>query len=406
MAEGQLSGVKVIEVCSLVAGPNCAKYFADAGAEVIKVEPPEGDEARRRGPFKGDIPDPELSALFLFNNTNKKSVTLNLELPAGREIFKKLVADADILVEDLPPGEMKRMGLDYETLKGTNPGLIMASITPFGQDGPYAGYKAYPLNTFHASGAGYLLPAGSPDGSREPVKAASYLGEYDAGACAAFAVLAAYFWREFGGGTGQYIDLSKQEAEMTIERQNLIRFYEYGKSVTRIKANLVRDTHDTMLRCRDGNYVKVVLNPSKMWEGVCRALGSPDWTKEEQFSDNNLRVTNFDALNAHLCEEALKYDAEDLFLRIQAEGTACAPVCSAEAVYRSPQSAARDFFVDIDHPKAGRHRYPGLPYKLKNPVPTDNAGAPLLGQHNEDVYGGRLGYSSEELAALKASGVL
>ncbi|MDR0875530.1 MAG: CoA transferase [Clostridiales Family XIII bacterium] len=406
MVKGPLNGVKVIEYCSFVAGPNCTKYFSDVGAEVIKIETPEGDEARRRGPFLGDDPNPELSGLFLYNNTNKLGVTLNLESPSGRDIFKKLIADADILVEDQAPGAMQRMGLDYEALKQVNPGLIMASITPFGQDGPYRDYKAYYLNTFHASGAGYLLPAGSPNADREPVKGGGYLGEYDIGACAAFGILGAYYWRRYAGGTGQHIDISKQEAEMTIERQNLIRYYEYGKSVTRVKANLVRDTHDTMLRCRDGGYIKVVLNPGKMWDGVCKALGNPDWTKQEIFSDSNLRVENFDQLNASLCEEALKYDTEDLFLRIQAEGTACAPVCSAEQVFRSPQLKARDFFVEIDHPRAGKHLYPGLPYKVKNAPPQGNAGAPLLGQHNEEVYGGRLGYSEQELARLKETGVI
>jgi crotonobetainyl-CoA:carnitine CoA-transferase CaiB-like acyl-CoA transferase len=406
MAEGSLSGVKVIEYCSFVAGPYCTKQFSDAGAEVIKIESPEGDDARRRGPFLDDIPDQELSGLYLYNNTNKMGVTLNLESQSGRDIFKNLIVGADILVEDRAPGEMKRMGLDYETLKQTNPGLIMASITPFGQDGPYRDYKAYYLNTFHASGAGYLLPAGSPDATREPIKAGGYVGEYDAGVCAALGILAAYYWRRYAGGTGQYIDVSKQEAEMTIERQNLIRYYELGKSVTRVKSNGVRDTHDTLLRCRDGGYIKIVLNPERQWEGLCKALGNPEWTKMEIFSDNNLRVVNFAELKGYLDEETLKYDTDEFFARIQAAGTACAPVCSAEQAFHSPQFKARDYFLEIDHPRAGRRQYPGLPYKLQNAHPRNHTGAPLLGQHNEEIYCGRLGYTGQDLAKLKEAGVI
>src|SRR5580704_12223696 len=133
MAEGLLKGVKAVEYCSFVSGPYCTKLFADLGAEVIKVEKPEGDEARKRGPFLHDTPDPELSGLFLYLNTNKMGVSLNLDSPTGRDIFKKLIADTDILVEDQSPGEMERLGLNYDVLKKINPALIMASITPFGQ---------------------------------------------------------------------------------------------------------------------------------------------------------------------------------------------------------------------------------------------------------------------------------
>lgn len=402
MADGPLSGVKVIEYCSLVSGPYCTKLFADLGAEVIKVEKPEGDEARRRGPFLGDHPNTELSGLFLYNNTNKLGITLNLNSAAGRGIFRQLAAGADILVEDRPPGEMKKLGLDYETLKRLNPSLIMASIAPFGQDGPYRDYKAYCLNIYHASGAGYVLPANSPNTDREPLKGGGFVGESDAGVCASVSILGALFWRG-AGGTGQYIDISKQEAEMALERMNIVRYYELGRNPTRVKINRLRDT---LLRCRDGGYVIVVVHPDKQWKGLIEALGNPEWTKDERFGNHKTREAHFAEINALLREEALKYDAEDLFYKIQASGTACAPICSAEQVFNSPQTQARDFYVEIEHPAAGPLMYPGLPYKFSRTAPHGHQGAPLLGQHNEDVYCDRLGYSKERLVKLKEAGVI
>lgn len=402
MAAGPLSGVKVIEYCHFISGPYCTKMLADLGAEVLKIERPEGDDARRRGPYLGDNPDPELSGLFLYHNTNKRGVTLNLETAEGREIFKKLVSESDILVEDTLPGELKELGLDYEVLKELNPSLIMESITPFGQTGPYKDYKAYYLNTYHASGAGYVLPAASPNADREPIKGGGYVGESDVGVYAAVGIMGALFYRECGG-TGQYIDISKQEAMMCLERMNIVRYYMIGSSPSRVGVNRVRDT---LVQCKDGGYVIIVLYPEKQWLGIMEALGNPEWSKEEIFSTQKLRDSHFDEVKMHLREEALKYDTEELFAKIQAQGTACAPICSAEQVFNSPQTKAREFFKEIDHPKAGKLMYPGLPYKLSSMTPTDDFGAPLLGQDNADVYCGRLNYSKEDLVRFREAGVI
>jgi CoA:oxalate CoA-transferase len=400
MSEGLLSGVKVVEYCSFIAGPYCGKLFADLGAEVIKVEKPGGDEARKRGPFLNDEPDPELSGLFLYLNTNKLGVTLNLDSTTGRELFKKVIADADILVEDQPPGRMEKLGLNYDVLKKVNPRLIMASITPFGQYGPYRDYKSYYLNTYHASGAGYVLPTGSPNAEREPLRGGGYVGECDIGVNTSVAVLGALYWRRVGG-TGQYIDISKQEAEMALERVNIVRYYELGRNPNRYELSHIRDA---LLSCRDGGYVMVVLYPEKQWRGLSGALGNPEWTKDPKFQTVKSREDNFAQLKVHLREEALKYDTEELFHRVQAQGTACAFICSAEQVVNSPQMKARNFFVEVDHPRAGKLMYPGHPYIFSKTPPRNNQGAPLLGQHNELVYCNRLGYTKQDLVKLREAG--
>lgn len=403
MAKGPLTGVRVLEYCENIAGPFCSKQFSDQGADIIKIERPEGDGARRRGPFCNDEIGMEHSCCFLYNNTNKKSITLNLETQTGKEIFKHLIAETDIFIEDTMPGTFERLGLDYETLRKINLGLIMASITPYGQTGPYRDYKAYYLNTFHGCGAGYLLPADSPNTDREPIKMGGSMGESDIGICAAVGIMAAYYWREFNGGTGQYIDISKQEAEMAIERQNLALYFETGKSKKRTSNSAVRDI---LVTCGDGGCVKIVLLPENQWLGLCRALGNPEWTKQEMFSTDTKRVENYLNMKKYLQEDAQKYTAYELFEKIQAEGTACAPVCNAQQVYESPQSEVRNFFVEVDHPVAGKHPYPGIPYIASGVSVTDNFGAPLLGQHNEEILCGKLGYTKGEVAKLREAGVI
>ena len=160
MAVKALNGVKVLEYSQMVAGPYCAKLLADLGAEVIKIEQPVvGDEARKRGPFRDDVPHPERSGLFLYLNTNKQGITLDVGKDTGKQIFKELVRQSDILIEDTQPGTMSKEGIDYASLSSINPKLVVTSITPFGQNGPYRSYKTYPLNTFHSGGEGYLTPA-------------------------------------------------------------------------------------------------------------------------------------------------------------------------------------------------------------------------------------------------------
>ncbi|MGL5436506.1 MAG: CaiB/BaiF CoA transferase family protein [Lachnospiraceae bacterium] len=402
MAKGPLSGIKVIDYCSEVAGPYCAKVMADLGAEVIKVEKTGGDPARKRGPFYGNRPDPEAAIGFLYDNTNKLGVTLNIEMASGREIFKKLAADADVLIEDGAPGSLASLGLGYEDLKIINSSLVMASITAFGQDGPYRDFKAYNLNMYHASGGGYVLPANSPNAEREPLQGGGMVGQRDVGSCALVSILGALYYR-MTGGTGQYIDISKQEAEMALERMNIVRYYELGNSPTRVKINRLRDT---LMKCKDGGYVKVVLHPDKQWNGVVSALGEPEWTKMEIFSNHKEREENFEELTDYLNQESAKYGTDELFDLIQAKGTACAPICTAEQVFHSPQSDARKFYVDIDHPRTGTKKYPGIPFKMTKSVPGDYHGAPLLGEHNEQIYCERLGYSKADLVKFTEAGII
>src|SRR4030042_3803100 len=200
MTPRALEGMKIVEYCNMVSGPYCSKLLADMGAEVLKIEPPHtGDDSRRRGPFPGDIPHQEKSGLFLYLNSNKKGLTLDVKKPEGKKIFKKLVEKTDVLIEDRPPGELGALDLGYEKLKSLNPGLIMISITPYGDRGPFKDYKAYQLNTVHVSGQGYLLPIPALDMDRPPVKVGGPRSGFDVGLVAVVAVTAAFYWKVLTG---------------------------------------------------------------------------------------------------------------------------------------------------------------------------------------------------------------
>lgn len=399
----QALNIKVLELCSFAAGPYCTRLLADFGAEVIKIESPKGgDESRRQGPFPGDEPNAEASGMFLYLNTDKLGLTLNLNTADGRAIFRKLVADADVLVEDRAPGELAALGLDYESLKAINPKLIMTSITPFGQSGPYSEFKAYHLNLCHASGQGYMLPMNSTSLDREPLRGPGFSAEYDGGMSAAVATLAALFWRR-KSGQGQYIDVSKQHSTMHLERSQLRRFVDSGKSPNRTGMGRLLES---LVRCKDGNYVILILSSEKQWQGLYTAMGRPEWGQHEWFNSQAARSAHYPELKERLSEWAANYTAQEVFDLVQTEKSACAPAYTAEQFFNSPQIVARDYLVDVDHPVAGTLRYPGLPYRFMNEPKRQKRPAPLLGQHNEQILCDRLKYTKQDLVKLRQAGVI
>jgi len=402
MPEQGLSYLKVLESCNLVSGPYCTKLLADLGAEVIKVEPPGvGDEARRRGPFLEDIPHPERSGLYLYLNTNKLGITLDVRTSAGRSILRELIEQTDIFVEDNPPAVMEELGLAYEDLKQINPRLVMTSITPFGQTGPYRDYKAYELNSVHAGGEGYLLPMQSPDLDREPVKGGGLVGGCICGLSASLATLAAAYSMA-ATGVGQHIDVSKQDVMMTMVGLDIAMFANLGIRRNRSRWPVLMPTP---MKCRDGYIMVSVLN-DREWGDLVEFMGNPSWAKDERFNTWLGRHIYSDEINPRVEECLRQSKKEDLFHQLQAKAISAAPVNTAEEAVKSPQLDHRGFFSEIDHPEAGRLKYPTAPYKFsKTPWRAERA-APLLGQHNEPVYCGRLGYDKEDLVRLRESGII
>jgi crotonobetainyl-CoA:carnitine CoA-transferase CaiB-like acyl-CoA transferase len=400
MAETALEGVRVLEYCQMISGPYCGKLLADLGAEVIKVEePPAGDAARTRGPFPNDVPHPEKSGLFLYLNTNKLGITLNLGTASGRQVFQRLTEQADVLLEDRPPGEMAKLGLDYASLSAINPRLIVTSITPFGQTGPYRDYGGYHLNLYHGSGHSSFFYVAPRERRKEPpVVAGGQLGDYDGGLSAAVATLAALFVR-LATGQGQHIDISKFEALLALERVAVGGF---------------ANTPDPppwpgmvggLLPCRDG-YVVITAVQSHQWQALMELMGNPAWAQDEKCRDEATRAQHRDEIQPLLEEWMAQHPKEELYHKGQALGVPIGPVCTAAEIANWPQARQRDFFAEVEHPQAGRLEYPTAAYKMSETPWRAERAAPLLGEHNEQIYCGRLGYSREQLAEMAADGTI
>lgn len=401
MSEAIFAGVKVLEHCELVSGPYCAKLLADLGAETIKIEKPNtGDEARRRGPFLHDIPHPERSGLFLYLNTNKLGITLNLETSTGKRLFIELVKNTDILVEDTAPGTMEYLGLGYDTLSEVNPSLIMTSITPYGQTGPYRGYKAHHLNIYHISGQAHFSYTEKRRPNQPPLRGGGYIGDYDAGLSGAVATVAALYKRNLSG-IGQHIDVSKEEALISLDRVDIGAFTNDAVAAMKRRRGMLGG----LMRCKDG-YVIIVAPQQHQWEALVKLMGNPEWAQGEKCKDEFVRAENADELQPLIEEWMLQHTRDEIYHRGQSFSCPVGAVNSAADVFNSPQMNARGFFVEIDHPEAGKLRYPSAPYKLSETPWQVSRAASLLGEHNLEVYCGRLGYSTEELAEMKASGII
>lgn len=403
MSDRCLGHLKVLELCNLVTGPYCAKLLADLGAEVIKVEPPGvGDDARGRGPFLHDTPDPELSGLFLYLNTNKLGITLDVSTTTGRALFLDLVKQVDVLVEDNARAVMEQLRLTYEDLRQVNPKLIMTSITPFGETGPYRRYKSYQLNGYHSGGEGYLLPTMSPDLSREPLRGGDLVGDCVCGLSAAIATLAAVYCSR-ASGQGQHIDVSKQDVLVTTVQLDVAMFANMGIVRDRLKRPLLMPLP---MRCRDDGYLMMSALTDREWKSVVEFMGDPQWAQDEGFGQWLSRHISGDQINPHMEEFVRQHDRDDLFHRLQANAIAAVPVNTSEDLVKSPQMEARGFFTEVDHAKTGKLKYPTAAYRLsETPCELERA-APLLGEHNELVYCERLGYDKRDLVAMRESGVI
>lgn len=397
-----LEGVRVVEVADLVAGPFCARLLGDFGADVTKIEPPGvGDSARRRGPFYHDVPHPDRSALFMYVNTNKRSVTLDIASAQGREIFRRLIADADILVTDRSPRETNALGLTYKHLKKVNPRLIAVAVTPFGLTGPRKDYKAHPMNVYHAGGDGYLLQSGEAYLDRAPIKAAGMAGEYQGGWNAASAALIALYARNFSG-VGQQVDVSKQEALMGLNRMILGRYPNEG--VVEQRASRHYDFLG-IFPCRDGHMIIMAFDDHH-WKTLADLVGRPDWKTDPEYGNRGARTRHRKDINAYMTEWLKDKSGSELYHKWQKAHCPVGWFASPEDVVKSEQLKARNFFTTLDHPGIGPLVMPSVPYQFSGTPAAYERSAPSLGQDNEAVFCQRLGIPREEMTQLREAGVI
>jgi crotonobetainyl-CoA:carnitine CoA-transferase CaiB-like acyl-CoA transferase len=374
-----LEGVKVVELGHMVSAAYTTKLMADLGADVIKVEEPDGDHARQRGPFPGGARDPERSGLFLALNTNKRGLTLDLH--KEHETLHRLVAWADVLVHNYPPPRMAELGINYQTFYEINPRLVMCSITPFGLTGPHKDYKSHELTMAHGGGWAWLSPGGSDRADLPPLKAAGHQADFQGSLAAATATLAAYY-QALQTGRGEHIDFSVQAYVASFLEHHFISYAALG----RINSRLGRRLQDPwgIFACQDGD-IFVAVAEEDQWQRLCALMGNPEWSKSDVFNDFMQRSKNQHLLKPHLQEWIAQWRVMDLFHAGQEQRICFAPVLTMAQMAAQEQLQSRRFFVEVTHPRAGTLSHLGAPYQLHEPWWRIRRPAPLIGEHNIEV---------------------
>lgn len=401
MAGGALNGVRIVEFADMVSGPYCGKLLADMGANVVKVEPPEGDPARQCGPFPKGRPDREQSALFLYNNTSKRGVTLNLDRAEGVEVLRRFVKWADVLIDNHPPQRLESLGLGWEVMKSLNPMLVYTSITPYGRNGPRAGVRGDELTLIHAGGLGNLLPSRSVDISRAPVKMGGYPVGYHGGLVAALATMGVLFGRG-RAGCGRMIDISLQEVILALTRVEVARVRYHGMAWSRVPD---RPPALGRMKTSDG-YIIVAATEDHHFRALVELMGNPEWAAGPEWNSMAYRTHHLMEIAPMLDEWMLQQRKDDVHHRGSRKGIPMGPVNSAKDLVENEQYTARHYFVAVEHPKAGWQQYAGWPYQMSATPPRVSRPAPRLGQHNQEVLCSELGYSPEEFEHLQRQGAM
>lgn len=386
-----LAGVKVIDISNHLAAPTAAMYLADFGAEVIKFERPGiGDELRRWGNAKDGV-----GLYFKVINRGKKSVTVDLHTPTGVEILKRLVKDADVVLENYRTGTLKKWGIDYDVLSAINPALVMLKISGFGQTGPHRRRPGF--GTLAEAYAGYAHITGESDG--RPLLPGFGLGDASTGLMGAFLIMVALHESK-ANGRGQVIDLALYETLYTLIGPHVVDFDQLGIVQQRAGSRLPFTAPRNTYRTRDDKWVAVAGSTQAVFERICVALEIPQLAADPLFADNRARLRNVDALDRHVQEAVSQFDLADLLVRFERSDAAVAPVYDVAQTFADPHFIARENVVAVpDEELGGPIRMQNVVGKLsRTPGRVRHAG-PKLGQHNQEILVDQLGFTAEELRA-------
>ena len=391
---GPLSGLVVVELTNVMAGPVGGLLLADMGAEVVKVERlPGGDDTRRAIP-------PEIqgeSATFMIVNRNKRGIAVDLKHPDGLQVVRRLIDKADVVIENFRPGTMEKLGLGYDVLRASNPALIYCKITGFGLNGPYAKRAGYDLIAQGMSGIMSLTGEGP---GRPPIKVGVPIGDVTAGILASTGVLAAYIER-LRTGEGQYVDTSLYEASLVHTYWQVAMAFATGESAGPMgSAHPVAAPYQA-IPTQDG-WINIGAVSQATWVGMTRVLQLEHLLEDERFASNRERMANRDLLIA-IISEAMRSNTTDYWVeKFEQAGVPAGPVRKIKDMLEDPQTLARDMVIEVDHPVAGPVQALGLPIKFSHGNGVTRRGAPQYGEHTAEVLQ-ELGYSSEDIAALAAS---
>jgi crotonobetainyl-CoA:carnitine CoA-transferase CaiB-like acyl-CoA transferase len=393
-----LEDLRVIDLSQGIAGPYCAKLLADCGAEVIKVEPPQGDYARTLGPFPDDVPHHDKGGLFVHLNGNKKSVTLDIETQSGRTVLHKLLAKADLLVESYAPGHLTSIGLGYDDLKDELPNLVYCSVTPFGQSGPYSNFRGNSLTCMALSGLMYIT--GNPD--KEPLTTGGEAAEYVAGVTAWVAALAAIEHRASNGG-GQHVDVSMLEALGAADEYNTAMYSSAGAIRKRFYSRHHIPAYPSEIYpCRDG-YIVAIGGAGGFPLGMAILIEQPELESNQLFINFWMRYIQWQQFEEMLRPYLLEHDWRDLLTRAQELRMPFAPVMSPRLLSENEHVKERGFFQEVDQPQMGRTQVTGPPFRMSE-TPLRHGPAPTLGEHTHDVLL-EVGYDAEEARIVRERGI-
>lgn len=391
-----LSGVRVIDVTQIMAGPFCTMLLGDMGADVVKIEKPDGgDDIRRSGPpfVAGD------SAAFLNIGRNKRSVVIDIKTPEGSKIVRRLARTADIFVQNLRPGRIEGFGLGYDDLRAVNPSIVYATITGYGRTGPYKDKPGFDLMAQGMSGI--MGVTGHP--GQPPVKVSVPITDLNAGLFTAFGVLAAYVNR-LKTGTGQHVDSSLLEAGVAYTFWESAIYFATGSPPGPNGSAHQLSAPYQALPTSDG-YLTIGGATQSNWERLCRAVGRAELLSDPRFAANADRMANRAALERTLSETFMTRTTAQWLGVLDRAGVPCGPINDMSQVYADPQVIARDMVVDIDHPTAGAIRNVGIPVKFSETPGTVRRPPPRLGEHTHEVLV-EFGYTADEIAALERGGIV
>lgn len=411
--ESLLSPYRILDITD-EKGFLCGKIFGDLGADVVKIEPPEGDRARNIGPFYHDNPNPEKSLFWFSYNTNKRGITLNLNISDGRDIFKRLVKAADLVIESFQPGHMDKLGLGFNDLSDINPRIIMTSITPFGQTGPYKDYKASDIVVLAMGG--YLYLCGDRD--RPPVRISFPQAYLHAAAEAAVGSMIALYHRELGG-EGQHVDVSAQECCISM-LYNAKPFWFLNRRILKREGYFWVGVSGQMQQmiwpCKDGAVTFFIIGGQS---GARSNKALVSWMDSEGMADEFLRGINWESLDLidvgqdfidgvgePIRSFFMRHTSAELYEGALKRRIMLYPVSNIKDLIESEQLAARDYWVKVKHPELGTELiYPGPFIKLSETPIRISRCAPQIGEHNEEIYQ-EIGFSKEELIVLKQSHII
>ncbi len=390
-----LQGIKIIDLTRAVSGPFCTMNLADLGAEVIKVEPPEGDESRTWGPYVNGE-----SAFYMSINRGKQSMALNLKEKEAQDIVKELVKTADVLVENYRPGVIDRLGLGYDTLKEINPRLVFASISGFGQTGPFRDKPAYDMIV--QSMGGIVSITGSAGG--EPVRVGPSVSDLLAGLYTAFAIMTALYARTVTG-LGQRIDMSMLDCLVSFLENAIARYFYSGTMPQPMGNRHSGIAPFQSYAVSNGTFVICAAN-QRLWGKVCKVMGKEELENDERFCTNVKRVDNTPELDKIFLPLFAAKTGEEWVEAFEKEGVPCTMINNMGQVVTNPQVLAREMIIEMAHPIADKIKMAGIPLKLSETPAKITTPPPYLGQHTENILSQILGMDKENIDRLKEVGVV